>query len=101
MLFRRIAVALGALVLAGFGFANSVGAEQPQIGEGSCSGTRACEGLTGTVGENSCNGVQACLNASGTIGNNSCNGPYADYGDYVCRYTGGSIRDGSCNMPGN
>ncbi len=45
----RIAVlvlALGLLLL--LSAANPVAAEQPQIGKGSCTGERACEGLTGT-----------------------------------------------------
>ena len=65
-----------------------------QIGEGSCSGDRACEGLTGTVGDNSCNGFEACLNASAAIGDNSCNG------ENSCPDTGGSMGDGSCSPPG-
>jgi len=66
-------------------------AKQPSVGEGSCTGERACEGLTGRVGDNSCIGVQACTNNAGDIGDNSCNGEN-------CAENSGQIGDNSCNM---
>ena len=44
---------------------------------GSCIGTWACQGFTGSIGRNSCTGDGSCRNTYNTavnIGDNSCNG---------------------------
>src|SRR5438132_2138724 len=90
MLYRRLGIAVVALILAAAVFASPVSADQPAIGEGSCIGEVACEGLTGTVGDNSCNGDFACVNNSGDIGDNSCN-------RNNCTNNSGTIGNYSCN----
>src|SRR6266542_1319754 len=89
-----LVLAVCAIVLVFAAQPTNVSAAQPQVGEGSCTGERACEGLTGTAGDDSCNGFEACLNSSATIGDDACNGEKA------CPDTAGSIEDGSCNAPG-
>ena len=57
-------LALGILIVLLCGFAvwpEAAAAKKAPIGQGSCIGEQACEGLTGSVGDNSCNGDSACL----------------------------------------